>query len=817
MMASSWILKTRQMSEAGKEIMLREALASHMRSTRDRKLFHELLKETQPLEDVFSFFAAFYLHSYQGIRLLSPSDEPGVGSEMKDELGEEERRQLEIEVRQLFGDKQREEIDVAQITSELTIHLIDSLAGTEVSASDTNEKTIRIIKDALNQIPGGYTSNHDIDVILDITGWGNQWRKDLYVKASGLKESSLSLREELLRDHPSEVLETTVLRRGIDKIFGKVEYAKGRLLNAVIPVHSWDTIASDVAARFCKKSDDLRGLKNSHQIRLVLLQALEDEFDTPITLEEFENNLGIVISSRIAEILNTDAETILDTLAHLLLVSSDDIRAQLRRKGINDPTVIGPGLQALTDEIVVDSSQPEVSKEELEQLERSLKTLEKMERLLDGPVKGFLRSKGYWADELEKTTIDLFTKDRTKLVGIEVEILEELKKKMRVPPPEEMVRLFQVREQVKTGSLSSLGISSARDFTQQRTEEESIVALRLDIIWHFTIGILTNLTRIVESYIRSKQDLLRIKALLKSIYEDTESGLQNLREEILIDLESMRIYEMKVNFPELDAQTICTWMHARLSDMGMMAARKDLENSISPIFEGIVDKPLDMSNLEFDNYAIAYDVMHRFLKKERLEKLLKEDFAFEAKEKEKRRLESRKEGIDVLMYLHNKALTVFRAISRVGTKGLEWSQNDTAKCSNLLAYFIKTNRKRLICTACGSVPKDGKCKKHGKNFIKESSDIDNLSIFFMQSLFEIKEGLIGAGRGVEPMPWDKAKSTVDREIRALKRKGKLTSKTNLKELLPGELNYVIGPVLCSVVGKYFNESLVYAARRADIA
>ncbi|MFW9837945.1 MAG: hypothetical protein ACFFE7_10520, partial [Candidatus Thorarchaeota archaeon] len=66
-MASSWVLKTRQMSEAGKEILLREALASHMRSTRDRQMFHELLQEKQPLQDVFSFFAAFYLHSYQGV------------------------------------------------------------------------------------------------------------------------------------------------------------------------------------------------------------------------------------------------------------------------------------------------------------------------------------------------------------------------------------------------------------------------------------------------------------------------------------------------------------------------------------------------------------------------------------------------------------------------------------------------------------------------------------------------------------------------------------------------------------------------------
>ncbi|MFW9926858.1 MAG: hypothetical protein ACFFDM_08835, partial [Candidatus Thorarchaeota archaeon] len=373
-MASSWVLKTRQMSEAGKEILLREALASHMRSTRDRQLFHELLKETQPLQDVFSFFAAFYLHSYQGIRLLTPSDEPGVGSDMKDDLGDEERRQLELEVRQLLSEKQREEIDVAKITSELTLHLIDSLAGIDASSQEIKEKIIQMLKEALGQIPAEYTSNHDIDLVLEITGWADQWRKDLYVKASGLKESAMSLREELLRDHPSEVPETTILKMGIEKIFGRVEYAKGRLLEAVVPVRTWDAIASGIAGRFRKRSEDLKGLRNSHEMRIAMLEVLQAEFETPTTLEEYEKKLGEIVSNRIAEILNTDAETILETLANLLLVSSDDIRAQLRRRGISDPTVIGPGLQSLTIETVTDSSQPVVSKEEMESLERSLKT-----------------------------------------------------------------------------------------------------------------------------------------------------------------------------------------------------------------------------------------------------------------------------------------------------------------------------------------------------------------------------------------------------------------------------------------------------------
>ncbi|MGY5871243.1 MAG: hypothetical protein RTV72_03270 [Candidatus Thorarchaeota archaeon] len=816
-MASSWVLKTRQGSEAGKEILLREALASHMRSTRDRQLFSEILAETQPLEDVFSFFASFYLHSYQGIRLLKAADSAEhTPEEGKDQLGQEERRQLELEVRQLFSDTQREEIDTARILSELTIKLCDELGGTDSSSPDIKEKIVELVKEYLRKIPTGYTPNHDIDLILEITGWGPQWRDDLYTKASGLKESSLSLREELLREHPSEVPETTVLKMGLEHIYGRVEYAKGRLVDALVPSRSWDSIADAIAKKFCKPMADLKGLRTAHTIRLGLLEVIEEDYDTPTTIDDFEKRLGKYVTGPLADILSSEPDLVLDVLSNLLQISEDDIRAQLRRKGISDFSVIAEGFKALTETSEV-SSGPQVSKEEMEMVERSLKTLEKLENTMNRPVKGLLRSKGLNVSELDKITLDILVKDRKTLVGIEIEVLEEIKKKMRVPPPEEMVRLIEIREQVQSGALSNLGISSARDFSQQRVEEETTASIRLDIVWHFTTSILTNLTRVVESYIRSKQDLLRIKALLKSIYEDTDTTLQFLREEILIDLASMRIYEMKIVHPELNATNICTWMHARFSSKDMMAAGKDLENTTSPVFEGVIDKPLDMESLEFDNYAIAFDIMQRFLKQQRLEKIAKEEYAFEAKEKETRAIESKKVGIDVLMYLHNKSATVFRAISRVGTKGLEWNQSDTSKCSNLLAYYIKTNRGRLICTACGAIVKDGSCAQHKKSFIKEANDSENLSIFIMRALFEIKDGLIGAGKGAEPMPWDKAKSTIDREIGILKRKGKLTSKTNLKELLPGEINYIIGPALSAVIGKYFNESLVYAARRADIA
>ncbi|TFF95710.1 hypothetical protein EU546_02765, partial [Candidatus Thorarchaeota archaeon] len=765
-MSSTWILKTRQMSEAGKEILLREALATHMRSTRDRQLFEELLREPQPLEDVFSFFAAFYLHSYQGIRLLDPEDAPDLTAEGRDELGDEERRQLELEVRQMFADKQRQEVDLARISSELMLKLCDRLAGMNPQDQSTLDVVESLLREHLAHIPEEYSPNHDVDLVIEVTGWGPEWRDELYVKASGLKESAMSLREELLREHPAEVPETTVLHMGLKKVFGRVKYARDHLLKVEPSPLAWRIISEAIVKRFCRPADDNRPLRIAHQMRLILLQVLEDEFDTPTTIVEYEKRLGKAIAGPVADLLVSHSEKTLEILSVFLGIKEEDLRAQFRRRGMSNLSAVGAGLRALKEASTEKQEGPQVSQEELELMERSLKTIEKLEHLLEKPIKGMLRSRGLNPSELDKVSIGILTRKESSLVGIETEVLHELRQRTRVPPPEEVKRLLEIRDQVKSGALSSLGISSAKDFTKQRTDEETILSIQYDIIWHFTISILTNLTRVVESYVRSKQDLLRIKALLKSIYEDTESSLQYLREEILIDLTSMRIYEMKVVHPEFDASTICSWMHARLSSKDMIAAKKDLENTASPVFQGVSNRSLDMSGLEYDNYAIAFDIMHRFLKKERLEKLSKEEYALEAKQKEKLALASKKEQLDVLMYLHNKATTVFRAIGRVGTRGLEWTPNDNAKCANLVAYYIRNKRGREICSACGEVTK--KCSQHGTSFIKQSNDMDNLSIFIMRGMFEIKDGLVGAGKGAEPMAWDKAKAMVEREVGILK-------------------------------------------------
>ncbi|MFW9933563.1 MAG: hypothetical protein ACFFDR_13010, partial [Candidatus Thorarchaeota archaeon] len=132
-MSSSWLLKTRQMSEAGKEIILTQALATHMRSPRDRQLVMGAFTEKHPLEDLISFFGAFYLYHYQGLRLLKLDASDDLSIEEREALTKKERELLEIEVRMMLGEKQREEIDVSRIASEFIVEACNLIKQSPIS------------------------------------------------------------------------------------------------------------------------------------------------------------------------------------------------------------------------------------------------------------------------------------------------------------------------------------------------------------------------------------------------------------------------------------------------------------------------------------------------------------------------------------------------------------------------------------------------------------------------------------------------------------------------------------------------------------
>jgi hypothetical protein len=808
-MSSSWLLKTRQMSEAGKEFLLTQALATHMRSPRDRELVRASMVEEKPLEDIFSFFGAFYLYHYQGVRLLDITDQGEMTIEEQTALNVKEREMLELEVRQLLGNKQREELDVSKLVSEFFVSAIDSFADDLEEPS----RIIELLHEFLQKIPSDYSPNAIIDFILEVTGWGDTWREEIYMKASGLKESSLSLRDELLREHEEEVIESTLIKRAKEKLSIDPQSLEENRWQDVLSAKSKQTVAEAIIHNRFERRDSLDAFRLAHEIRISLLEEFEAELEMPTNLNSFENRMCELASNLLVDSFEENPGGIFNALSVLTEMGEDEIIPELASGGIRTGKALIEGLSVETPD-EEDESELSLSREELEEISRSLRRLEKIERTLEKPVKGMLRARGLKASEIDKVSIKTLVKDPKELIAIESQVIAEMKKKLRLPTPEEMSQLIMLRDEYADKNMDQIGSTAVR-MGQQLQYGETVKKLKYDLVWHLVVSVLKNLARVIEIYVRSKHDLVRIKAILKSIYEESEIELQFLREEILMDLASDRLLEIKWVHPDLDASTIRSWYHARLQGTDLNTAVAEVEKSASPVFEGVIEKPLQTVDLRIDNYAIAFDLMQRFLTKQRQEKLEREALMIETKKREESLLESKKEELDVMNYVSTKAYTAFRAIGRVGKRGLEWNANDDTKLANLLSFYIRRNRGRTICTVCGEEVAEGRCPQHGSANVRDSNDVDNLSNFVRQAVSDIKEGLIGSKS--EAMTWDEARSLVKREMSKLKQKGKLTGKTDVNNLLPGEINYIVGPAIAEIIGHYFNDSLKYAARSADIA
>ncbi|MDF1541479.1 MAG: hypothetical protein P1Q69_21450, partial [Candidatus Thorarchaeota archaeon] len=353
----------------------------------------------------------------------------------------------------------------------------------------------------------------------------------------------------------------TILKNGIEDTVGTVRLLETRVLTDDFPVESWKRIATTIIDRILDTDSNVRAIRFAYDIRMATLDVMEQEIETPTTLEEYESTIGQVIVEEFGRLAADDSRLIFEVIGHFIALPTSEVATLLRQNGITDSAAIVSGLKAALDaasspsEDVIEG--PSYTKEQLEEMTRSLRFLEKIEHTLEKPIKGMLRAKGLRGMELEKISIEFLLKDRSKLLALEEQVLAELnEKKLRIPDQEEMQRLMNLREEFKSGALTGSEISTSSEIRGQLDHGKSMESLRLDLVWHFTIGVLKNLARIVETYIRSKKDIQRAKTLLKSIYEDSEAQLQFLREEILIDLFSMRLYEMKVIHPELDATTV---------------------------------------------------------------------------------------------------------------------------------------------------------------------------------------------------------------------------------------------------------------------
>ncbi len=798
------VIRTRQMREAGKELILIEALPIHIRSSRDRRNLVQFVgSEKFTLNDALLDFAAMYLYHFQGVRLFDIS-EAQLNAEEQQKKIEEEKELLRSEIRYLVNNYHIDEIKLAIDEIKILLDIIRVLKSTHAQ-NEQMAKIEEILENYLTENANKYPGFLIVDLIGYITGWAKKYRSQLYQKASSLKETSLSLKQEMLRRHEEDVIEIYTFI----EVFNRLKFEESMLQDPL----TWDKftnvkddILKSIVEHLERSQYSLDVLEGMYSIKLGIISKVAEYIDKEINFDNIDSLFSRVSRENLLHVFETLHDKTIDAIAALFDISKSEVMMDLRRSGISTASQLFETLKSSG------SAQGEVSIEldfvdDLDVLQRDLRHLAKIRQSLEKKVKPRLLARGLRGDALMQIHIDFLLKPREKLFGIENQVLSELSKIVTIPPPDKLKDMLEIEKKV-TESLNKLGFSSISELQSAMTSSKVGNKIVLDISYMAISDFLRHLSRVIEVYLKARKDLERVKSVIKWIFEDTISELQPAREEVLTDALNNTTYEFKVVLPYLSALDIASFIWARFSSQSIKSAKEDLMTTPSPVFSGVIDLPLAIDKLDYHNYAIGYDISHRYILQEFKRKTIREDLWLARAEEEKRRLEEKRKRVDILSWIDSRAISVFRA-GRRGVAGLEWTQRDTQKASNLLAYFLINRRGIKMCKECGKTITGDYCPIHGPASVVVANDYENLVYFMSRALTSIRTHLSQKEQSVS---MSEARTIVDRELSRLRQSGRLSSKTNIEELLPGEIEQIVGPAMASLIGKYFNESLNYIRR-----
>ncbi len=797
------IIRSRQMREAGKELILTEALPLHMRSSRDRRnLIQFVGSDRITLNDALLDFAAMYLYHFQGVRLFDIS-ESQLNAEEQQKKIEEEKSLLRSEIRFLVNNHHIDEIRIAIDEIKIMLDIIDSLKSTRMREEQIN-KVNEILEAYLSENANKYPSFLIIDLIGYITGWSKYYKNKLYQKASSLKETSLSLKQEMLRRHEEEVIEISTFIA----VFNRLKFTESMLQETL----TWDKfskvkddIIKSIIENLERNQYSIDVLAGMYKIKLSIISKISEYIDKEINFDNIDTLFSNIIRNALLEVFESLRDKTIDAIAALFDISKSEVMMDLRRSGISTASQLFETLKATGSSGGTTIELDFV--EDMDVLQRDLRHLAKIRQSLEKKVKPRLLARGLRGDALMQIHIDFLLKPREKLFGIENQVLSELSKIVTIPPPDKLKSMLELEQKV-TESLNKLGFKSISELQSAMTSSKVGDKIVLDVAYMSIGDFLRHLSRVIEVYLKARKDLERVKSVIKWIFEDTISELQPAREEVLTDALNNTAREFKIVLPYLPALDIASFIWARFSSQSIETAKQDLMTTPSPVFAGIVDMPLAIDKLDYRNYAIGYDISHRYIVQEFKKKTIREDLWLARAEEEKRLLEEKRKRVDILSWIDSRAISIFRA-GRRGVAGLEWTQRDTQKASNLLTYFLVNRRGIKMCKECGATVTGDYCPIHGSASVVVANDYENLVYFLSKALTSIRTHL---SQKEQTVSMSEARTIVDREISRLRQSGKLSSKTNIEELLPGEIEQIVGPAMASLIGKYFNESLRYIRR-----
>ncbi len=692
-------IRRRETAEESADVFFQttKRITSHFRRDEGRNKIYELCGKENTLSNLLIASSVVQAFDYWGIHTKDPM-EVSVSTDKLDLIEKTEKKEIFNEFSSLVKDTIDYEIKLLEYENDLIRNCVDTLIYLRGEIPDKEREEIRKkLEKQLNEILFKFPIVYFFDYTGDLLGISKQVRRQIIKESSDFKPIGRAIEEELIEEENiDQYMELSVLNGIQNEMRAKFEFNTARDLKIeTMPMHQiQNQIMRNILEVFPTSSLGLEAFQHAISFREELTKKFAQTNKRKRDYETFENEILDLIREQIFNISKEKtANYLIYFLESLLEYNFNEITLFFKRLGVVD-------IPEFVNLFGVDKKR----------VFQILKTygINKMDLVKIGnPVNNPIANAEAELVKIKQinpriqsiTIQDLMDASDPEHNNIITTIAERIGM-----TAVDLRRFYHKKLRIEQRILNDTPITNLASMILFYEHDDILLNLSREIYFRMLAKVTRQISRILETYNKVKEDQSRFLMAIKKLHEHSEDQQWVVVkiEELIIKRITSRQKELSTIFDaERDPFLVNGFILARFLDSKLSDAVKSLETSPSSIYAEVRDLRLPSDIISPVSYSLAYDLLERYKMLHEKRKLqVEEAKRIELLKREKQKAEiKRGQELHTLDWIERR---ITSSMMRITSRGitpttLYWNKDKDGKaCSENMKNHSELGTKSTV-------------------------------------------------------------------------------------------------------------------------
>ncbi|HMF33702.1 MAG TPA: hypothetical protein VKK79_19920 [Candidatus Lokiarchaeia archaeon] len=701
------------------KFLTRNAIVNHLRLDSDRTKIWELLsKDKCHVSDILHAATVIHAYYFLGIHTKDTTELQNISVDSTQKVEDLEKKELLKEINLLLGDSVRNELEIFLKDYKYQQKLIEILQGRKKNEEELLNELRDDVEEDLLKVLRGFPNVYFYDYVGDLAGYSKQVQADILQEAAELRPTARDIEIELTEESFEEkYIEISKLKRIQDQMMSDFEFSSFKELELeAIPIKM-------IISTIMKKNVDyypiseraITAFIDANKATMEIFDLLQKSDQVCNSADDIENAVKSKIKEEILKSASHGSNYFASFLQNFLGATFSETIATLSKYGIVNIPAFTNVISLSADKVRKQMRLYSITELDLKLLANiSNNPSMQVQRALED-VKMRKMKEGHSAAAIYDITLDSMISPSSPL---DEEIARQVFSKVKISQ-EEFRKYVRKAQIIREKFLPTSGMRNLEELVLCLTKDDILESLAKDVYFSILGEICRQLGRVLEMYLKIKDDKSKYLFAIKRIFETQNVAFEDW---IAVKLEDLIIERLLKRQKELqsilgvfhDPYLVNGFIFARLCDKYLNDAINTFETEDSPVYADFASQILPKDSLSPVSYALAFDILKRFEDHEKTTRLKVEEAMDRKAEKKEEDQQKLKEKQDTTTYdwVERKISTSLIAKAGINPTQLYWTDKDTRLVADAIKHHTEMQEFN-ICSQCGQ-----------ELYAKEQCDVD---------------------------------------------------------------------------------------------